>query len=1020
MDSLQKFQELLKKLFQFESSDLDFGVYRILNYKRTAIEKFITDDLRKKVDESFKKHKGKRFDSVKSKLEEARKRVIENLGNNAFTNSGELKEQFKDTPAGKEFLSVKEQHKEIEKLDKIQSQVFNDLYNFFSLYYQDGDFVPQYRYSIKGHKYAIPYNGEEVKLYWANQNQYYIKTGILFRDYTFKADEYKVIFRIAEAKEELGSNKATKERFFILDKNNPVEISDKNLIIRFEYRELTNPEVTKYDVSGGSNSSKQDKINQKSFDKIFESIKDIKIKGSLSKVKNEKPILLYHLNRFSAKNTRDYFIHKNLKKFLSEQLDYFIKSEVISIETIENEQYLDKHITRAKVVREIATDIIDFLSQIEDFQKKLWEKKKFVLKTEYVITTDRIPEVFYDEIFKNKEQKKEWKELGFEIPDKSKDLKNRFLPVDTKYFSPEFKEKLLESITVEKNLDDFLNGLLIKSENWQALNLLINKYKEKVKTIYIDPPYNTGNDGFLYRDDYKTSSWISMLLDRLLIAKKLLLDNGISFVSIANNSKYYKESYKLGLILDEIFEKRFADIIWKRRNASGSYVISDITEVHEYILTFGRSKSYIFTNILNQDKISEFKNKDSKGLFKWHDLVIHQYTKEQRQNMWFEVIYNPKTNKLDFDRKREDIKKGEIIINPSEDGTSVYTMVKKSMEEVYKRGIIEAINENGKYKLKIKKYLYNDYGIINGEPLKSILENADLPWKIGGTSDATKELKNLFGIAFDTAKPSDLIKLFIYISMFKNEYILDFFAGSASTMQAIMKINYEDKGNRKYILIEIANHFDKIIIPRLKKLCYSLNWKESEPLNINGISQFTKYLTMEQYEDVLDNLEFIENKDAQELFKDDYLLKYFIDFETRENSSLLNIDKLKTPFEYKIKINFEEVGEPKETIVDIPETFNYLLGLKVNKFKSRLLNSNKYVFILGEKESKDVAIVWRNYKNEWEDEDYKNDKEFILNELKDWNPHIIYINGNSVLTTKFFDKTVEIKYIEPEFKKLMF
>jgi adenine-specific DNA-methyltransferase len=99
-------------------------------------------------------------------------------------------------------------------------------------------FIPQHRYSIKGHKYAIPYNGEEVKLYWANADQYYIKTGLLFRDYTFKADYYKIIFRTVSAKEELGSNKATKQRFFILDDENPIEEKDSEIIVRFQYREL--------------------------------------------------------------------------------------------------------------------------------------------------------------------------------------------------------------------------------------------------------------------------------------------------------------------------------------------------------------------------------------------------------------------------------------------------------------------------------------------------------------------------------------------------------------------------------------------------------------------------------------------------------------------------------------------------------------------------------------------------------------------------------------------------------------
>lgn len=623
MDNVQKFQDLLKELFQFETSDLDFGIYHILNYKRNQIKKFIQEDLVKKVESAFSKHKDERLTNINIRFEEAKEKIIQSLGKEAFTPTSELKEQFKDTPLGRDYLSIKAQKDEAETIDEIKLQVFNDLFSFFSRFYEEGDFVPQYRYSIKGHKYAIPYNGEEVKLYWANNEQYYTKTGLLFRDYTFKINNYKIIFRIVSAREELGSKKATKERFFILDDENPVEmppsplagegkgevdIKDKTLIIRFQYRELTDKEVKHYEVEGGSNTSKQEKINQRTYEEVLKKIKDVELRASLGKrykpvlsksEGTEKPLLLYQISRFTAKNTKDYFIHKNLKKFLSEQLDYFIKAEVLSIETLEKEKFLDKHITRAKVVREIGEDIIDFLSQIEDFQKRLWEKKKFVLKTEYVITTDRIfslshsdpdpftsvipsdseesqsivqgklrkreepLEYFYDEIWKNKEQKKEWKDLGFDVPKNKEELKNKKLPIDTKYFSQEFKEKLLEALTsspviardkVTKQshdiaLDDLLDGLLIKSENWQALNLLLGKYEEKVQTIYIDPPFNLGtNADFLYNVNYKNSSWISILENRLLLARNLLDDKGSIVVRCDYNGNMF-----VRLLMNEIF-----------------------------------------------------------------------------------------------------------------------------------------------------------------------------------------------------------------------------------------------------------------------------------------------------------------------------------------------------------------------------------------------------------------------------------------------------------------------------------
>lgn len=482
MDSIQKFQNLLKGLFQFETSDLDFGIYRILNYKRDQIEKFVQEDLIDKVESAFAHHKDERLTNISQRFGEAKQKVIQGLGTQAFTPTGGLKEEFKDTPLGRDYLSIKAQKEEVETIDEIKLQVFNDLYGFFSRFYEEGDFVPQYRYSIKGHKYAIPYNGEEVKLYWANQDQYYTKTGLLFRDYIFKADGYKIVFRTVSAKEELGSNKATKERFFVLDDEVPVDFDKtfKTLVIRFQYRELSVEEVKNYQVEGGSNTSKQEKINEKSYEDILKKVGDINIKALLSKeykpaLSERVPLLIHQISRFAAKNTKDYFIHKNLKKFLSEQLDYFIKAEVLSIETLEKEKFLDKHITRAKVVREIGEDIIDFLSQIEDFQKRLWEKKKFVLKTEYVITTDRIPKEFHEEILKNEAQLKEWEDLGFELPKRKEELKNSKLPIDTKYFSPEFKERFLGKLTEKADLDDLLDGLLIKSENWQALNLLLGK-----------------------------------------------------------------------------------------------------------------------------------------------------------------------------------------------------------------------------------------------------------------------------------------------------------------------------------------------------------------------------------------------------------------------------------------------------------------------------------------------------------------------------------------------------------------
>ncbi len=174
IEIIQKFQKLLKNLFQFESSDLDFGICCILNYKSETIKNFIEQDLVNKVEIAFARFKDKRTEDINQRLEEAKRKIIETLGGSAFTPTGGLKTEYEATRVGKDYLSIKAQKKEAEKIDEIKLQVFNDFYNFFSRYYEDGDFIPQYHYPIKGHKYAVPYNGEEIKLYWANEEQYYI------------------------------------------------------------------------------------------------------------------------------------------------------------------------------------------------------------------------------------------------------------------------------------------------------------------------------------------------------------------------------------------------------------------------------------------------------------------------------------------------------------------------------------------------------------------------------------------------------------------------------------------------------------------------------------------------------------------------------------------------------------------------------------------------------------------------------------------------------------------------------
>jgi adenine-specific DNA-methyltransferase len=980
--SLEKFKNLLKELFQFELSELDFGIYRVLNYKRKQVDEFINKKLPGIVKSAFEKHKSDLTENLEQEFKNVLEEIKRSFGENAISDTGELDEKFKNTPLAQKYIRIKEQKDTFQMIEEIENQVYNDLYNFFSRFYEDGDFIPQYRYS-KEPKYSIPYNGEEVKLYWVNADQYYIKTGILFRDYTFKAGSHRIIFRTVSAREEINSNKSTKQRFFVLDQK-PIERNGDEIIVRFQYRELSQQEVKLYsnnndnleegqEGEGKRKNPKQEKINEKLFEELKGYFEKEKIYDVL-KEKDGKTLLLYHINRFTAKNTRDYFIHKNLKKFLMEQLDYFIKSEVLNYETLSEEKGLHLHLTRAKVVREVGEKIIDFLAQLEDFQKKLWEKKKFVIETHYVITLDRIKKwtdkEFYqkvlEKVLNTQAQLEEWQKLGFGVFRNKEELEDKKLPIDTRYFDEEFKWELLENITKKVNLDDNLDGVLIKSENWQALNTILNRYREKVQTIYIDPPFNKEQDAdYLYNVKYKDSTWISMLENRLRLARELLNERGSIFVRCDYNGNMY-----VRLLMNEIFGKE------NFRNE---------IEINRTKKIFTGVKGY---NVATDSLFFYTKKED----FKFYA----QYKQRGKEQKWLNM-HSPGER-----RPPERIIFGKVFYPP------------KGRHWTFTQETIDKMIEEGRIRIKEDvEYIDLMGNKVKGMPqyLTGEEELLDSNWTdIPGYS---------FGWNFQTENSEILLKRVIESTSDEGDLVMDFFLGSGTTTAVAHKLK------RKWIGIEMGEHFWTVIMPRIKKVLFydksgiSKEKDVKEKYNEKTAGGFFKYIILEQYEDTLDNIELKENKFASELFKEDYLLKYFLDLETRDSPYLLNIEQIKNPFAYKLRVNLSEVGEPKEMVVDIPETFNFLIGLKIKKVKRRKENSRTYLFILGEKEGKDCAVVWREYSDNWNEEDFKKDKEFIKQELMNWKPQVVYVNSQSTLTPNFDNFQAEIKYIEPEFKKLM-
>jgi len=243
---MEKFQSLLRELFQFDCADLDFGIYRIMNHKRAVIERFIGADLPKAIAEELARGALRQQAQVQRVLEDARQKVVNALGEDALDAEDNLKEAFRNTPAGKAYLEAQQRAQGSRSREALEAAIYNHLYTFFSRYYQDGDFISKRRYS-KRERYAIPYNGEEVALYWANHDQYYIKTAEHFTDYTYKAPNgVTVHFKLHAADVEVNNVKGEK-RFFLprLDEIAWDETA-RTLTIPFEYRPLTGQEAITY------------------------------------------------------------------------------------------------------------------------------------------------------------------------------------------------------------------------------------------------------------------------------------------------------------------------------------------------------------------------------------------------------------------------------------------------------------------------------------------------------------------------------------------------------------------------------------------------------------------------------------------------------------------------------------------------------------------------------------------------------------------------------------------------------
>ena len=1004
--ALDMFRSTLRSMFMIDSAEeLDFGIYRIMRIKKQEIVNWLNIRLEEIVKEQITSNISSDYGEKKARLDEK----VNSMRQEGYTTSEIDNDRI-----------VKKLRGELEVMgdaEEMQAEVFSHLNTFFSRYYDKGDFVTLRRY--KKDVYAIPYEGEEVKLHWANADQYYIKTGEYFKNYRFSlSDGKQVEFTLKDAETPMNDQKSKREleHHFKLYEKQPLEVDDEGTLhINFVYQLMLKV-------------PNQKTLRNQAYAKILEQL-PVEYKELTKEVdeKNHTTLLLRHLTTYTEKNRCDYFIHKDLKGFLLREMDFYIKNEILvidDIDTTDTKKFLS-HLAVIKAVKAVGKSIITLMAQLEEYQKKLWLKKKMVASADFLVTLDHIPASLYEEIGQNDKQREEWVKLyaidkvklgkgeipgmkaEYSVPLTPQFLKeNETLVVDTAYFSSEFKHKLLASID---HFDEQCNGLMISSENFQALNLLREKFAEQVKCVYIDPPYNTGGDDFVYKDNYQESSWLSCLYDRLLLTKPFFKEGGSIAVSID-----IKELDKLIALMDMTIgsENRKANITVRRASLTGAKVINPgLVNISENVVMYAngngkwnpqdafRPKGYdnrytmMITNI-------------DAPMDKWNfSTVLEEFAK------------NKGVQKSKLKSTLGETYEDELLEFAVSNAASIVQLASLDLDSVG-NDVADLQKESlahPKTIYHLPREGYNDYYLIRG---KVILFYKDRLKRIGGKMVPVEKVSDIWddvlpndihnegGVVLKKGKkPEKLVDRIFEATTQKGDLVLDYFAGSGTSGAVSLK------SGRKFINVEVNEYFDTIPLRRIKNTLHGDTSGVTDKYEWKG-GGIVKYIRLEQYEDTLNNIELKENHLAMDVkFDESYILGYMLDVESRE--SLMNLTRFEHPFTPKMKITHGTVRE--EQYVDLPETFNYLIGLYVDRYEWPM---DGMQVVSGEtRRGENTLVIWRDIDSVDDAtlSEYVNGREDIKKYRR------IYVNcDNNLAATLPITMAERVALTETEFLKKMF
>lgn len=828
-----------------------------------------------------------------------------------------------------------------------REELFDKLYDFFKRYFSESGSIYFRNTALHNNIYEKVYTDDrDVMLFWKTHMLYYVKTDRLFHSMDVEVDG---------------------ETFFF-------DVSGMELKRANEKRELT---YAFQAYKGGKTILTVAYSEKGRKTKVDDILRALKEKGvTLAEETLEKAFRV-----FEKQSEVDYFINKNAKAFLKEQFDLWLYQYVFSGES----DFDETRLKQLQAIKGIACKIIDFIAQFEDELVRVWNKPKFVLNSHYIITLDRViasagrvgddlppyrdlakqspvkqsksknkgiasspaPQAprndgLLAKIFAHKGMKaqvQEWQDLGMvdsrfklemiletNLLGEPAHPQYQFLPLDTKYF-PDLE---LDILALFDDLDNALDGWLIHSENYQALNTLLPKFHRKVNVIYIDPPYNTAASEIIYANNYKDSSWLSLIENRLGLAKSFLHSEGFLCVTIDDF-----QLFRLRSLINVLFgDDAVLGTVAIKNNPAGRSTAKGFSIAHEYALFVTNSDDATIGRLERTEKqIARYSEQDKKGRFEWVNFRKHggaNALRTARPKLFYPIYVTE--NGLRIPKIQWNEAKGEWIAleKPSQEEIVLYPISPEGEERTWKWG-----HESAQKNIEDFMVRPDQQGKLGVYMKGRMNEEGTLPltwWdkSIYSASDyGTNLLKNLFGEGQKFSFPKSIHATSDCIRVANPDddiTVLDFFAGSGTTAHAVMNLNRADGGKRKYILVEMGEHFNTVILPRVKKVAFSSKWKDGKALTPapspkgrgeeggQGISHFAKYFELEQYEDTLRRARYADS----DLFATTDAYNSYVFLRDLKMLDAVSLDKKKN----KVNVHLEKLYEG----IDLAETLSCVTG----------------------------------------------------------------------------------------------